>query len=328
MATNPYLIRDLVYGVSGSGKTTWWLQMAKAVYAATGKKTRWYLGDGGGATIHVSGVTAGAMTDDEIGPVPYVEIMNFNLWDHPLETTQRICEGYWPQDVNTPNSKLLPTSNDELAEIGLFVFEGLSVMSDYIMGDKIGGLANRMSKGEMLNSDASFKLKDGELTFGGNARTHYGFTQRRMLDLVERTRALPAHVGFTAHERKSEDDDTRQSWIGPDVCGNVLTVKIGASFGNTIHLMPVRKVEKALDPVTKKQVESITMERRAYTRAHYDPEGTHFTRYFANTRLAPELPKDFLPEWMEPNPVAYYRKLQEARETAAAKLPDVAGLVL
>jgi hypothetical protein len=326
--SSPFLIRDLVYGVSGSGKTTWWLQMAKAVYAATGKKTRWYLGDGGGATIQMAGVVGSPAADDEIGPTPFVEIMNYNLWEHPLETTQRICEGWWAQDPSDPGSKLLPPSKDELAEIGLFVYEGLSVMSDYIMGDKLGGLANRMSKGEMLNSDASFKLKDGDLTFGGNARTHYGFTQRRILDLVERTRALPGHVGFTAHERKSDDDDTRQSWIGPDVCGNVLTVKIGASFGNTIHLMPVRQVSKVTDAVTKKSIESITLERRAYTRAHYDPEGQHFTRYFANTRLAPEVPKDFMPEWLAPDPVAYYRKLQEARDMAAAKLPDVAGLTL
>jgi hypothetical protein len=325
---NPYLIRDLVYGVSGSGKTTWWLQMAKAVFAATGKKTRWYLGDGGGATIYMSGVTGGGVLDDEIAPAPYVQIMNYNLWEHPLETTQRICEGWWPKDVTDPSSKLLPSSDDELAEIGLFVYEGLSVMSDYIMGDKLGGLANRMSKGESLNSDNSFKLKDGDLTFGGNARTHYGFTQRRILDNVERTRALPGHVGFTAHERKSDDDDTRQSWIGPDVCGNMLTVKIGASFGNTIHLHPVRKVEKINDPVTKKTIETISLERRAYTRSHYDPEAQHFTRYYANTRLPIEIPLSFMPEFIPPDPIAYYRRLQEAREQAAVKLPDVVGLKL
>jgi hypothetical protein len=321
-----FLIRDLVYGVSGSGKTTWWLQMAKAVYAATGKRTRWYLGDGGGTTIAVSGVTGALMDDDTM--VPYVDVMSYNLWDHPLETTQRICEGYWPQRPDVPGSKLLPTTQDEWDGIGLVVYEGLSVMSDYIMGDRVGGLANRMSKGEALNSDQSFKLKDGDLTFGGNARTHYGFTQRRMLDLIERTRALPCHVGWTAHERKAEDDDTRQSWIGPDVCGNALTIKVGASFGNTVHLHPVKKVKKQKDATTGKDVELITMERRAYVRSHYDPEGQHFTRYYANTRLPVELPEGFLPDFIPPDPVAYYRRLQEGREQAANKLPDVVGLVL
>ena len=330
-STPLYLIRDLVYGVSGSGKTTWWLQMAKAIHAATGKKTRWYLGDGGGTTLHVAGVTKrmGLIEDDDPASTPaFVEIFPYSLHEHPLETTQRICEGWWPVDLSDPASKLLPTSKDEWAEIGLCVYEGCSVMSDYIMGDRTGGLANRMSKGEALNNDVVFRLKDGELTFGGNARTHYGFTQRRMLDLIERTRALPCHVGWTAHERKSEDDDTRQSWIGPDVCGNALTVKIGASFGNTIHLHAVRTVKKTTDDATKKTVEQISLVRRAYTRSHYDPEAQHFTRYYANTRLAPEVPADFMPEWLDPDPLAYYRKLQEAERMAALKLPDVSGLTL
>lgn len=326
MSQPRFLIRDLVYGVSGSGKTTWWLQMAKAVFVATGKRTRWYLGDGGGTTIQVSGAT-GALTDDDVS-LPYVEIMPYSLWDHPLESTQRICEGWWPVDPTDPTSKLQPTTKDEWASIGLVVYEGLSVMSDYIMGDRIGGLAHRMSKGEALNNDVVFKLKDGDLTFGGNARTHYGFTQRRMLDLIERTRALPCHVGWTAHERKANDDDTRQSWIGPDVCGNALTIKVGASFGNTIHLHSVKKARKQKDPSTGKEVDIISMERRAYIRSHYDPEAQHFTRYYANTRLPIELPPDFMPDWTAPDPVGYYRKLQEGREQAATKVPDVAGLVL
>lgn len=325
MTNDTFLIRDLVYGVSGVGKTTWWLQMAKAVYAATGKRTRWYLGDGGGTTIHVAGGVRGrAELDSELNPDGYIEIFTYNLLEHPLETTQRICEGWWPGR----EGKLHSTTNDEWAEIGLVVYEGLTFMSDYIMGNRIGGLAHRMAKGEMLNNDASFKLKDGELMFGGNARTHYGFTQRRMVDLVERSAGLPCHVGWTAHERKVEDEDARQTWIGPDVCGTQLTTKIGASFGNTIHLHTVKGTVKAKDEATKKDVERVVLSRRAYTRSHYDPEGSHFVRYYANTRLPKEVPVDFMPEYMDPDPIAYYRRLQQASEAAAAVMPDVAGLKL
>lgn len=290
-------LRDLVYGISSSGKTTWWLQVAAHHWIMTGKKTRWYLGDGGGATIDVSGMNE------------FIEVMPYNLWDHPLEVTQKICEGWWPQDPQEPNSKLLPPSADEFDAYGLFVYEGLSVMADYIMGDRVGGLANRMAKGEAINNDLSFRVQDGDLKFGGNARTHYGFTQRRMLDLIERTRALPVHVGWTAHERKVEDDDNREVWIGPDVAGKMLTTKIGASFGNTIHLMPVKGSIKVVDPVTKKPVESIVMQRRGYTRTHYDPSGQHYVQYYANTRLpvGAELPEYYV----DPDPIKYYEQIRE-----------------
>jgi hypothetical protein len=290
------MLRDLVYGVSGSGKTTWWLTLAAYLYETTGKRSRWYLGDGGGQTLLVSGA-------DE-----FVDIMNYNLWDHPLEVTQKIAEGYWPVDPTTPNSKLMPMTADEFSRYALFVYEGLTVMSDYIMGDRIGGLAQRMSKGEILNNDASFRLKDGELTFGGNARTHYGFTQRRILDVIERTRALPVHVGWTGHERKVEDKDYKETWIGPDVSGQALTTKIGASFGNTVHLHAVKGIRKTTDPTTKKSIEQIVMERRAYTRTHYDPEASHFVKYYANTRVPSALLQakpDYFPEYMDPDPILY-----------------------
>lgn len=311
-------IRDLVYGISGAGKTTWWLTMADAVHQSTGKSTRWYLADGGGQTINMA----------DVGD--HVKVMQFNLWDHPLETTQKIAEGYWPQNLDDPTSKLLPTSNTEWEGIGLCVFEGLSFGADYIMGDKVGGLANRMAKGEMLNNDASFKLKDGDLFFGGNARTHYGFTQRRMLDLVERTRALPCHVGWTAHERKVEDEEYKDTWIGPDVSGKVLTTKIGASFGNTIHLHLVKKIVKGeKDSVTQKPVDKIIVDRRAYTRTHFDPEGGHFVKYYANTRFPPGTPvENYMPEFMDPNPVEYYKALATARAEARKNRPSVGGLQL
>jgi len=294
-------VRDLVYGISSSGKTSWWIRVAIHLHETTGKKTRWYLGDGGGTTIDVSQV------DD------FVEVMHYNLWDHPLEVTQKIAEGWWPQDVEEPNSKLLPPTADELAHYGLFVYEGMSVMADYIMGDREGGLANRMARGEMLNNDASFRLTDGALKFGGNARTHYAFTQRRILDCIERTRALPVHVGWTAHERKVDDEDTREVWIGPDVAGKVLTTKIGASFGNTIHLLPVRHTVKQTDPVTKKPVDQVVMQRRAYTRSHYDPSGSHFVQYFANTRLPVGVGAGSFPEYLvDPDPVDYYKRLRES----------------
>ena len=71
MKNDAYYIRDLVYGVSGSGKTSWWLKVAAYVFATTGKRTRWYLGDGGMQTLIVSGAEE------------FADIMNYNVLTTP-----------------------------------------------------------------------------------------------------------------------------------------------------------------------------------------------------------------------------------------------------
>lgn len=297
---------DLVYGASGSGKTTWALKLAEHIFLTTGKKARWYLGDGGGETIEVSGATS--------GPNPFVEIIHYTDLNNPLETTQLIAEGWAPGG----QGKLLPPSAEELEAIGLWVFEGLTVMSDYIMGDKVGGLADRMSKGETLNKDESYSLKDGNLKFGGNARTHYSFTQRRILDLIQRSRALPGMVLWTAHERRVDDEENRETLFGPDVVGKALTARIGASFGNTTHLQKVTTKQKVVDPTTKKTVERLVLERRAYTQEHVDPEAKTFVKYYANCRVPAEVREadpGVMPEFFSPpDPVAFYLALTKAEE--------------
>lgn len=299
---------DLVYGPSGAGKTTYGVALAHAVYKATGKHTRWYLGDGGGATIFETGYVG-----------EFIEVFPYNLRKFPLETTQLISEGFWPDqksiDDNTFTT-LLPPSKEELDKVGLWIFEGLTVLSDYMMGDTEGGMAWRMSRGESLNRDESYVLKDGTMKFGGNARTHYGFVQRRILDIIQRTRQLPGMVLWTAHERRVDDEETRETLFGPDVCGKALTPRIGASFGNTTHLQIVHSMKSVVDPTTKKKIESFVAERRAYTREHVDPEAKTFVKYFANTRLPRGLDaNEAMPEYFSPpNPVEFYRRLELAHE--------------
>ena len=297
---------ELVYGKSGSGKTTWWMRIAEEIYRASGGKlkTRLYLGDGGLETVEAAGLI-------EEGIVEYCP---FTLWNHPFETFQFITEGYWPEDPTNPKSKWVKPDYAKLAQsYGMFVFEGLSVGADYLMGDREGGLAERMSKGESLNNDESFKFTDGSIKVGGNARTHYSTTQRRILHYVETSKVLPGWVQWTAHERQAQDYDTKEIEFGPDVAGKALTTKIGASFGNSVHLHPVTKKTKAKDPVSGKEVEKIEISYRAYTRKHYDPDNNTYIRYYANNRMAYTQTKD-MPEFLEPpDPMKFYAILAEGK---------------
>ncbi len=296
---------ELVYGKSGSGKTTWWARLAEWFWINYKLRTRLYIGDGGLETVLNTG-----LIDEGI-----VEYMDYSIRDHPLNVTQKICKGYWSKDPFDPQSPLYPQSFTDLAPFGMFVYEGLSVMSDYIMSNREGGLAWRAGRGEKIGTEAAIALKDEEATFGGPGWGHYGFTQARMLNLIESTKMLPGWKQWTAHVCRWEDKKTNEVGFGPDIAGQALTPSIGASFGNTIHLHPAHKNVKVKDPLTNKDVEVRKVEYRAYTREHYDPDGQTFVKYYANNRMPPEYSGD-LPEYLDPNPVAFYDILAKAAKKA------------
>lgn len=317
----------LVYGRSGSGKTTWWMTIAKYLWLTQQKKTRCYLGDGGGATISIN------------GGEEFVEVYPYTSRVNPFETVAAITSGDWPVDPESSTTQLLQPTLDEWAHIGLVVFEGLTVMGDYIMGSQKGGLADRMARGEILNNDTSFRLKDGSLQVGGNARSHYMLGQRTMWEAVGRTESIPVPVIWTAHERKAgEDESSKESIIGPDIVGQALTAKIGACFGYAVHLHPVHATKKTKDATTGGTVEQMALEYRAYTQDHYDPNLRHYVRYYANVRVPALIRKEhpeIMPEWIPADSLDFLRRLQEARDKGDAlererilKMPNTSTLYL
>jgi hypothetical protein len=203
-------------------------------------------------------------------------------------------------------------------------------MGDYMMGEKEGGMANRMAKGEVFNKDDSFRFKDGALTFGGNSRTHYGYVQRKMLDCIGRTTMLPGIKGWTGHEVKVDDEDRREAMYGPDLVGTKLTPRIGGAFGNTVHLMSVITTEEIEDPTTKKKIKRTKEEHRAYFQDHYDPEAKVPTRYYANVRIDARIKEKFpelAPEYITPaSPIRMYQILDLAKKKEAELVPDVKDL--
>jgi hypothetical protein len=140
-----------------------------------------------------------------------------------------------------------------------------------------------------------------------------------MLSNIRRSHSVPVvHKYWTGHERRVEEDATgiRGALIGPDVCGGALTARIGASFGNTIHLDTADVITKSKDSITGKEVEHTHREHRAYLKTHYDPNGQTGVRYFAGVRV-PDLVQDtqpgFMPEYLTPpDPVQVFRLLDEA----------------
>ena len=305
---------DLVYSKSGHGKSRWIIEMAKRVYKETGLITRVYLGDGGGETYYNSGlIEAGVL-----------ELFQFNVLPNPFETCRACAEGYWPDE----KGQLVATPDAVKAQIGQWAFEGLSVMGDYMMGDTEGGLAARAAKGEKIGQDSPINITDGKAKVGGNPPTHYNVVQRALEGIIERSRALPGMVTWTAHERLVEGDKEFGNIIGPDCVGKAMMGKIGGKFGNTIHLDIAHKKEKKADPVTGKQIDVQVNEHRAYTSEHYDPDGITLVKYFANNRCPEVDGKNPMPHYLTPvDPVKFYQILATAKEAVlkGLKKPEQAA---
>lgn len=316
--------RDLVYGKSASGKTTWCMILAEAIYAKHGLKTRWFVGDGGFETVEAAGLVDAGI----------VEPFFYNLREHPLETTRMITDGYWPKEPKDPKSPWVAPDFAKLEkEYGFWVFEGLAPMSRYLMGNKEGGLSELAAKGAKEKKklgdkagvggglDSPYVVQDGDTIRGGVSMSGYGFTQKEILDLVERTSILPGWVYWTSWERTigaDDNDETPEPMGGPEVAGKALTGTIGGSFGNTIHMVLASKEVETTDKLTGKKVKQRVVEHRAYTRPHYDPDQKTFCKYYANNRM-PVTQRDLMSDYLMPaDPLEFYRLLEEGKRRHAA----------
>src|SRR6266851_4108904 len=120
---------DLVFGRTGSTKTSQVGHLAEYIEEKYGQKTRLLSADPGGWMPINHLVDAGV-----------VEPFHLTLMNkYPLETITRIAQGYWPENPADPNSKLLkPAEQKNVADIGAVAFEGMSSFSILIMSNLLG----------------------------------------------------------------------------------------------------------------------------------------------------------------------------------------------
>lgn len=277
---------ECFYGQSGTGKSESIAAIIRRIYEETGKIARVAVGDGSWATYEAL-LEAGV-----------VQMMDYSIRDWPLSTLKQVTEGWWPEDVFDPKSKMQPMTKEQFDKIGVYVIEGLSVGANYIMGDKKGGFAARAALGEKIAGDSPIQLIDHERDANGNIKPNsgpgyafggvtlgaYGAAQRRMLGYVEQSKALPGWVIWTAHERASEDRVSNVKLIGPEVAGGALTASLSRVFNNTLHFTTAERSVKEKDEHTGKPVDVIDAEFRVYTRDHFRPEGNTYVKYKAVTR--------------------------------------------
>jgi hypothetical protein len=291
---------ELYYGEPGSGKTRSILKLIEDFLATHPEKTvRVYTGDGSRLMYDLSGLVAKGR----------VFVMDFTIRDWPFTVCQQITSGYWPKDnaIDNPTAPLVPLSAEDFKSTGMWIFEGTSVMSNYLLGNMKGGLAQRAAAGEQIGEKANVMIKDdGGAAFGGNAPAHYGMAQRHMLTYILQSKRLPgSYVVWTGHERVDDGEKggykdaakyvIGEKIIGPEVAGKAMTSNISREFGNTLHFTVASKREQGdKDTLTGKQPGKSTTEYRIYTRDHFDPDGIVGLKYRAvNRAYYPEHVKDY-----------------------------------
>ncbi len=290
---------EMFYGESGTGKSEAAARIIRLMAEEAGMRARVLVGDGSRATYEYAGLIDAGIVD----------ILDYSSRKHPLSTMELLTSGYWPEDVNDPESPLIPPSSprkttpNNLADVSNYVIEGLTVAGFYIMGDQPGGLAWRASRGEKIGQDSPIRVGDGEYKlvgtktvfvpafegageFGANPPAHYGMAQKRLSGLVQRAKMLPMeYVIWTAHQRAVTDKITNETVFGPEVPGSALTLSLQRDFNNTFHFdNPAKRVKGQKDEHTEKAVDEYDPEYRVYIRDHYAGNALHTFKYKAVTR--------------------------------------------
>ncbi len=282
----------VIYGPTGSRKSTACKHFSHYIYEVTGKATLLLSMDGGGWGPMDPEIQAGLISAYRCGN------------DIPLPVLRKISQGYWPTDVSETDPAKTNFIKVDWSRYGGIIVEGLTSISQAIMRN----LADKGIKtGEEATTPFSLPIiVDGQVTrenFAGNSRGHYGFVQNAIYSMVMNFGSLPCHyVLFTALESRTEEDD-RSTVYGPQIAGKKATNNAPSWVGDCIHSQDYfhERVVPVKD-ATGKMVDSIVMETsiRSYFMKHPDPStGIMFP---AKPRVTPECVADL----MKAYPGGYY----------------------
>ena len=209
----------LLYGRTGSGKSTQIGVLAEHVFKTTGKKTRLYTADKGGADSITPYVTLGVIEPVEIGE------------SSPWIFLNKACKGFTRDDKG--KWVLDQAKNDT---IGFYAFESISGIGELIKLDMEQKAATGTNIGG--GGNISFLVSgDGEsLKIGGSNMAMYGVAQSRLKEEIWSSQKLNAeYVMWTTGVSKDDDGVSAGKIIGPDAIGKALTGELPKWFNYTMR---------------------------------------------------------------------------------------------
>lgn len=285
---------SLIYGPSGSYKSTAGAHFSHYIYEKTGKATLLFSQDGGGWQPMQPEIDAGII-------VPYR-----CTTENVLPIIRKISQGYWPENPNEHQANLLNMKRVDWSKFGGLICEGLTSISQTMMRYLVN---YNIKAGQEPGTRFQQKiLIDGQVLtedFGSSSMGHYGFVQNAIYDLVTNMSGLPCqHVLFTALESRTEDDD-RSTIFGPQISGKKATALAPSWVGDCLHAQDfaVKQMVSVPDPQDpKKMIETEIVKTvvRTYFTKHPDP--TTGIMFPAKPRCTSEQ----IPALMKAYPGGYY----------------------
>ena len=273
----------LVYGGSGTFKTTQIGFLAWRTWRKYRKQTRLISADGGGWSPIQKYIDSGI--------IDAFSVSKLDMLKHsPLAIIRRLAKGDWVEDNGNGTAKLVSTPPEKMQEVGAYAVEGLTSIGEMWMEE----LRVRQQR---IGEDAigSF-LIDGE-KFSNNCRTHYGFVQNEIAGMVKAFSSLPVeHVLFTALEGRGEDESTREAIRGPAVVGKAVTSRVPAWVGDVVHANSYTAENKVTDPKTKFVSVQLETKVRMWFVRHPD-ENFPTISYPAKLRVPPDQMEKVFKRW-------------------------------
>ena len=223
--TNTEARTILLYGETGSTKTTQLALKAEDIYKKTGKITRLIQCDGGGSKQF-----------DDLGLIEAGIVQRFTMpsTEAKIANLFRLSKGYWPRVVKGElkfyHSSEYMTTPEEFEQIGAYMFDSLTGMAE-ILSEHVSDPAR--SIGFKLGTKSS---EDG-YDFGTLDMGHYGIIQKELRKAFEfGFNYLPVDfVMVTARVAKGESKN-RTSTYGPATSGNAITSDIPSWFNDCYFL--------------------------------------------------------------------------------------------
>jgi hypothetical protein len=218
----------MMYGVSGSTKTSQCYLLAKMLLTANpGKTIRIIHSDGGGwCPFEDSGMI-------ERGEV---EVYDFSTSTLALSDYRKLSQGYWPRKTKEgleyfKKDAACKTPPEVFANIAAYIIEGMGSC-----GEKLKTHISSMPEGVGFKEAYSY-TEDGE-TLLGLQQGHYNIVQKEIYAAhMTGFNCLPIPwLIYTSLLGKGEDKKSNETVYGPQVVGNASTPQAPSWFMDCLHL--------------------------------------------------------------------------------------------
>lgn len=259
----------VLYGDTGSFKTTAIAHLARYIAETEGKATLLLSADGGGWTPCQKEVDAGMIRPFRVDTATI-----------PLPMLRKVSQGYWPINPDETDVSKIDFRPIDWSEVGGAAVEGFTSIGTMLMrhaADK--NLQAGKSDGALAFSQP-IRVNDAitSETFAGNTQGHYNFVQNQLYGMTMNFISWPVrYVLFTGHEKKTEDD-ARNTVYGIAVPGKAISALIPTWVGDCIHAQDyqVRRTVKSprLDGKPGEMADEEVVETicRYYFKKHPDPQ--------------------------------------------------------